>query len=47
MISLNDSKVALWKPTAAPVNIHLFLQPNSETIVFKVKFMISQNYVNT
>ena len=46
MIGLNDSKVAHWKPTAAPVNTHLFLWTNSEPIVFKIKFMIFQNYVN-
>lgn len=37
MISLNDSKVAHWKSTAAPVNTHLFLEANSEPIVFKMQ----------
>lgn len=47
MISLNDSEVAHWKPTAAPVNIRLFLWANSDMILFKIKFMDLQNYVNT
>lgn len=47
MISLNDSKVPRWKLTAAPVSTRLFLQANSEPIVFKTKFTVFQNYVST